>query len=54
MTIYINQTGKLKEVKERLSRPGFLWEEKHGEFLKYNNDEIYSPIKLTSFINVEI
>lgn len=37
-----------------LIRPGFLWDNKLGDFIMHNNDEVYHPIQLKSFILVAI
>lgn len=37
-----------------LIRPGFMWDDKFGDFIKYRSDEVYKPIKLPSFIYVAV
>lgn len=37
-----------------LIRPGFMWDYKKEEYVKYSPDEIYSPIKLSSFICADL
>jgi len=41
-----------KENDFTLVRPGFLWDNKTKDFVRYNDNEVYRPIKLTSFIEV--
>jgi len=37
-----------------LIRPGFMWDYNYDEYMKHSPDEIYSPIRLQSFICVEL
>jgi HKD family nuclease len=35
-----------------LIRPGFMWDDNYGDFIRHRADGVYSPIKLPSFISV--
>lgn len=37
-----------------LVRPGFMWDENYGDFIRHRADGVYSPIKLPSFICVNV
>lgn len=43
-----------KQNEFTLIRPGFLWDDKLGDFIMHSNDEVYHPITLNSFILVKI
>jgi hypothetical protein len=37
-----------------LIRPGFMWDNEIGDFIMHSNDEVYRPLRLPYFIQVEI
>ena len=43
-----------KQNEFKLIRPGFLWDDKLGDFILHSNDEVYRPIPLKSFVLVKI
>ena len=43
-----------KQNEFTLIRPGFIWDDKQGDFIMHNDDEIYKPLLLTTFISVTI
>lgn len=49
---YVKDVTKQNEF--TLSRPGFIWDNNVDDFIRHTNDEIYTPIKLHSFIQVSI
>jgi hypothetical protein len=44
----------LRQNQYTLVRPGFLWDKSSREFTLYDTNKIYNPIKLESFIRVNI
>ena len=49
---YVHSITKTKEF--TLVRPGFLWDKKKADYLKHSADEIYSPLKISSFICIDL
>jgi hypothetical protein len=43
-----------KQNEFTLIRPGFLWDDKQGDFIMHSNDEVYHPIPLKQFILVNV
>lgn len=37
-----------------LSRPGFNWDDDEQDYIRHTDDDVYNPIKLSSFISVEV
>lgn len=48
---YVQSVTKTNEFV--LCRPGFIWDSKRSDFIKYSSDEVYQPLKLNSFITVD-
>lgn len=49
---YVQSISKNKEFS--LIRPGFMWDDNYGDFIRHSADGVYSPVKLPSFIYVDI
>lgn len=49
---YVKEVSKQNDF--TLIRPGFIWDNNLGDFIMYNNDEIYRPLRLDKFIEVPI
>lgn len=49
---YVHSITKTNEF--TLVRPGFLWDKKKADYLKHSADEIYSPLKISSFICIDL
>jgi len=45
---YVHSITKTNDF--TLIRPGFMWDDKQGDYLKHRPDEVYLPLKLPSFI----
>ena len=44
--------GVTKENEFTLVRPGFLWDDGVGDFLRHTNTDKYEPVRLSSFVRV--
>jgi len=49
---YIQSVTKTNDF--TLIRPGFMWDDKQEDYLKHRPDEVYSPLKLSSFICIDL
>ncbi len=49
---YVHSVTKTNDF--TLIRPGFLWDDTKSDYLKHSPDEIYSPLKLQSFICIDL
>lgn len=49
---YVHSVTKTNDF--TLIRPGFLWDDDKGDYLKHSPDEIYLPLKLPSFICTDL
>ena len=49
---YVHSVTKTNDF--TLVRPGFLWDKRKAEYLKHSPDEIYSSLKLPSFICTDL
>ncbi len=41
---FVKEVSKQNEFS--LIRPGFIWDDKHGDFIMHSNDEVYRAIPL--------
>lgn len=49
---YVKDVSKQNDF--TLIRPGFIWDNNLRDFIMHNNDEVYRPIKLDKFIQVQV
>lgn len=49
---YVKSVTKTNDFS--LIRPGFLWDDYKEDYIKHSPDEIYLPLKLTSFIGTDL
>ncbi|MCX6304399.1 MAG: hypothetical protein NT040_05490 [Bacteroidetes bacterium] len=49
---YVDSVNKPNEF--ILVRPGFIWDNDKEEYIRHSTDEIYTPIKLSSFISIDL